>query len=250
MEADEKTIRELMLRMSVATPLTTAAAATGSAVAAGVSAGVALGADHLIAKGQERRRQRAATALDLAAQLRGIDSSDFAIHIASDDHILELAMMLLEAASRAADEQHFMMLAQLLAEGGFAEDEATLDEYAYVARAVAGLGVGHLQTLRTLNANRDPRREGLARYDEVTRDVPQVLKGPVRLDLVNRNLIAGYSPNEIAANVKAELVISYDTPVPSAYALTEFGREVCRRLDEAAAVLREEADDGDGLASS
>lgn len=229
-------LRSLVLRASVAGPISAVADVTGSPVVAGVAAAAALAIDDLINEGWKRRHDRAATALELAASLRDLDSSEFAAHVVSDDHVMELAMIVLDAATRSTDEAHFWMLAQLLAEGAFKEDSADIDEVAYVAKAVSGLTSSHLRVLRIVAAQTNP---GVIRYDEMTRSIKNVtIAEPIRIDLLNLGLVMSYRADELSQQTKAAINFPHNTPGHVVFGSTTFGREVCRRLDEAAEQIR------------
>jgi hypothetical protein len=235
-EPTKDQINKFVVRAAAAGPLAGIADATGNSLAVGAAAAAAVVINDVISAAQVRRHQRAEGAVALASRIADIDQADFAKSIVSNDHILELSMMLLEAASRTANEQHFMMLAHLLAEGSFIHDAAETDSFAYIVKTVSNLDGNHLRALKSLGEDRDKRYENLIRPEELTKYIStHSIHDSICNDLIVRNLAKGYSPNDLNAQVKAELSISYNSNGPTAYTLTSLGREVCRRLQEAAA---------------
>lgn len=244
-------VNALIVRAATSGALAGLADATDSSLAVGLAAGTGLALDQLLNNAQQKRIGRAGYAIELASAFRSVDPGEFAAHVASDDRILELSCILLDAASRAADQEHFLFLARLLADGAFAEDAAAVDSFAYVVQAVSDLSPVHLRVLRFLDAEHPAKFEGLARSSDVTAPIhSSALKEPVLSDLIGRGLIKGYTPNELSAQVKAELTISYDDRGAagfSAYRLTLFGRDVCRRLREAGEQLKKSTESNDVL---
>lgn len=234
MKPSKSQLESLIVRAVAAGPIAGFADLTDNSLVVGAAATTAVVVDAFISRATARRHQQIEVCLDVAAQFAKIDTADFAVRIVSNDHIMELAIMLLEAASRTADKEHFLMLAKLLADGSFIEDVAETDSFAYIARTVARLDSNHLRALKSLGEVRDSRHENYVKYNMVTRYIAtSSIREAILNDVVTNGLAKGFEPNEINAQVKAELSISYDSRVPAAYSLTSFGREVYRRLKEA-----------------
>lgn len=114
-------------------------------------------AHRLLSRAQDRREDRAARALEQAAEILDVGIDIFDERVINHDDRLELLARVLEAAARTSLEEKVTALARVLAEG--LRDGGSVDEAFVIAAALADLEAAHVIVLNHLAVKPLPPEE-------------------------------------------------------------------------------------------
>ncbi|GAA0986831.1 hypothetical protein ENKNEFLB_01951 [Nocardioides aquaticus] len=223
------------------------AVTTGGLAAAGAGAGLGAAADlvvpglgsitsvavqsvlNLSGRAVERRRLRAARALQLGSDFAHVDITEVEAAAQTSDRKLELALLALSAASQSALEAKIAALGRAMVTGVLARDEAIVDQEFLIVQALAGLEAPHVRVLDLCRGSSQVQRNGRA-YD--SRDLAWT---PERLASEYRGA-APVMPALLAALVSAGAVRDISvgrTDYHPTYESSPFGNLLLARLEQA-----------------
>lgn len=97
-----------------------------------------------------RRRQRAATAAEVAAAKTGLTPGELLERIRADERLLELAAAVIAAAAETALQAKIRALGQALAHGTLTTDEAEIDQERFMVGTLAALEAPHIRVLQEI----------------------------------------------------------------------------------------------------
>jgi hypothetical protein len=101
------------------------------------------------------RRQRAATAVEVAATEADLTPEELLERIRADERLLELAATVIAAAAETALQAKIRALGQALARGTLATDDAQIDQERFMVDTLAGLEAPHLRALHQVSQRYD-----------------------------------------------------------------------------------------------
>jgi hypothetical protein len=119
-------------------------AGPGGALIAGSAAAVV---QHVVREEMNRRFQRAANVVQIAATEAQMTPEELFERVRADDRLLELAASVIAAAAETALQAKIRALGQALARGTLATDDATIDQERFMVGTLAALEAPHVRVL-------------------------------------------------------------------------------------------------------